>query len=61
MLDFNMRGKIHLLRTVCTQLTNEVSEQHRALTKEEREAVGSCIEELEEYVLPHRQEEDQAV
>ena len=61
MLDFDMRGKIHLLKTVCIQLTNEVSQEHLALTKEEKEAVGSCIQELEEYVLSQSQQEDQAV
>jgi hypothetical protein len=55
-----MRGKIHLLETVCTQLTDEVYQHNVALTNEERETVVSCIQELEEYVLPHRQQENQA-
>ncbi|HEU0069098.1 MAG TPA: hypothetical protein VFQ26_07565 [Nitrospiraceae bacterium] len=55
-----MRGKVHLLRTVCAQLNNEVHQPNAILTKEEYEVVASCIQELEEYVLPSRQREDQA-
>jgi hypothetical protein len=52
-----MRGKIHLLRTVCAQLSNEVHQENAALTNEEYEAVVYCIQELEESVLPccHRE------
>lgn len=55
-----MRGKIQLLTTVCAQLSNEVRRYNAALTNEECEAVVSCVQESEEYVLPYRQQEDQA-
>jgi hypothetical protein len=55
-----MRGKLHLLTTVCAQLSNEVQQPNAALTEEERQAVVSCIQELEEYVLPRRQQKNQA-
>jgi hypothetical protein len=55
-----MRGKVHLLMTVCTQLAHEVCQQDMALTNDEAAAVFSCVQEIEEHVLPHRQQEDQA-
>ena len=55
-----MRGKIHLLRTVCAQLSSEVHQYNAPLTSEECEAVVSCVQELEENVLPYRQQEGQS-
>lgn len=55
-----MRGKVHLLRSVCAQLNNEVQQSNAILTTEECEVVIACIQELEEYVLPSRRQEDQA-
>jgi hypothetical protein len=59
-VDLDMRGKIHLLRAVCAQLSNEVHQYNAVLTSEERETVVSCVQELEEYVLPCTQENQAA-
>jgi hypothetical protein len=46
-----MRGKIQLLRYLCTQITDEGSRSDMPLTQEECEAVISCVQELELHVL----------
>jgi len=42
-----MRGKIQLLRYLCTQITDEWSRPDMLLTDEECEVVLSCVQELE--------------
>jgi hypothetical protein len=46
-----MRGKIQLLRYLCTQIADEGSRSDMPLTQEECEAVISCVQELELHVL----------
>ena len=55
-----MRGKIQLLSYVCRQLEDEMFRQDMPLTKEECETVVSCIQELEQHVLPHHEHDPQA-
>jgi hypothetical protein len=55
-----MRGKIKLLRYLCTQITDEGSRPDMSLTEEEAEVVLSCAQELELHVLRHRQHDHQA-
>jgi hypothetical protein len=55
-----MRGKIQLLRYLCTQIADEGSQPDLSLTDEECEVVRSCVQELELHVLRQRQHDHQA-
>jgi len=55
-----MRGKIQLLRYLCTQITEEGFRTDFPLTDEECEVVIFCVQELELYVLRHRQRDHHA-